>query len=91
MPLAVTCQKRHLAALKRSNNEDLAGVAEWGRDSLFRDVSQTIHVVKPAAADNANVCLRQTCLLNLTIPKMALMHPSQYIVDRFSVLSLIVT
>ena len=61
--LAVAGEEGDLAAFEGAEGEDFAGVAEGGFDAVFRDVGEAVHVVEPAAADDADFCLRQTCLL----------------------------
>ena len=63
MTLAVAREEGDFAAFEGAEGEDFAGVAEGGFDAVFRDVGEAVHVVEPAAADDANFCLRQTCLL----------------------------
>jgi hypothetical protein len=56
---SVAREKRHLATLKRPQNVGIRRISKWCLLLHLVRVAETRHVVKTAAADNANLCLLQ--------------------------------
>jgi hypothetical protein len=52
-------QKRHLAALQLAQHKRVGGLAKGRLHALFAHVGESGHGVKPAAADDADLRLRQ--------------------------------
>ena len=63
MAAAVAREKGDLAAFELAENEDVRGRAEGGFNALFVNVGEAGHGVKPAAADDADFCVRHLMLL----------------------------
>ena len=63
MAAAVAGEKGDLAALELAEDKGVRGRAEGRFDALFVNVGEAGHGVKPAAADDADFCLRHLLLL----------------------------
>ena len=60
MAAAVTREESDLAAFELAENEGVRGRAEGRFDALLVDVGESGHGVEPAAADDADFCLRHS-------------------------------
>ena len=63
MAAAVARQKGDFAALELAQHKGVRRLAERRLDALFVNVGESGHGVKPAAADNPDLCLSQCSLL----------------------------
>ncbi len=54
-------QKRHPAPLQLAQRKHLRRLAKRRLHPLFPHIRQARHRIQPAAADNPNLCLHQTC------------------------------
>ena len=59
MAAAVARQERDLAALQFAQHEGVGGFAEGRFHALFMNVGESGHGIQPAAADDADLRLRQ--------------------------------
>ena len=59
MSASVARQKSDLAAFERAQDIGVGRVAEWSLLLEFPHVGEAGHGIKPAAADDANFCVRQ--------------------------------
>jgi hypothetical protein len=82
MAAAMPGKESYLAAFELAQNEWVRGLIEWRFHALFMNVGKSGHGVQPAAADNANFCLRQPHTLFL---RGAILTPAAPAVSNISV------
>ena len=59
MPASVPSQECDLAAFERTENIGIGRISEWSLLFYLAHLGKAGHGIEPAAADNANFCLRQ--------------------------------
>ena len=59
MAFAVARKEGDLTPLDGAQKKYLTRIAEGGRDPVFADVGQAVHVVQPATTDDADLCFGQ--------------------------------
>ena len=64
MSASMPCQKGNLAAFQFAEHERVRWIAKWRFHALFMNIGESGHGVKPAAADDPDLCLSQ-CSLSL--------------------------
>ena len=74
MAATMAREKGDLAAFEIAEHERVRGIAEWGFDAFFMDVGESGHRVKPAASDNADLCLSQFCSRGWAVCRSMRLH-----------------
>jgi hypothetical protein len=83
MPASVPRQKRDLASFQLPQDERIRWIAERRLHPLFLNICEAGHGVKPASADNPNLCLRQITLLLTVLQLPQYKGPRYLIVTTF--------